>query len=85
MLQSCAIMYSNSRDVCLPIVGLAYNNSHKVSINMSPYEALYARECRTPLNWSEVGEQSLYGPKLVQEAKEKVSQIRMSLRAAQEI
>ena len=84
MLRSCAIMYSSSWDVCLTFAEFAYNNSHQVSINMSPYEALYGRDCRTLLNWSEVGEQRLYGSKLVQEAEEKVDQIHQSLSAAQE-
>jgi hypothetical protein len=39
---------------------------------------LYGRRCRTPLNWSQAGERTLFGPKLVQEAEEKVSVIRES-------
>jgi hypothetical protein len=35
------------------------------------------------LNWSQAGERTLFGPKLVQEAEEKVSVIRENLRAAQ--
>jgi hypothetical protein len=35
------------------------------------------------LNWSQAGEHTLFGPKLVQEAEEKVSVIRENLRAAQ--
>jgi hypothetical protein len=50
---------------------------------MGPFEALYGRRCRTPLNWSQAGERTLFGPKLVQEAEEKVSLIRENLRAAQ--
>jgi hypothetical protein len=50
---------------------------------MAPFEALYGRRCRTPLNWSQAGERTLFGPKLVQEAEEKVSVIRENLRAAQ--
>jgi hypothetical protein len=49
---------------------------------MAPFEALYGRRCRTPLNWSQAGERTLFGPKLVQEAEEKVSVIE-NLRAAQ--
>jgi hypothetical protein len=49
---------------------------------MAMFEALHGRRCRTPLNWSQAGEQTLFGPKLVQEAEEKVSVIRENLRAA---
>ena len=56
MLRACALIYSSSWDTCLPFAQFAYNNSYQASINMSPYEALCGRDCRTPLNWSEVGE-----------------------------
>jgi hypothetical protein len=50
---------------------------------MAPFEALYGRRCHTPLNWSQTGERTLFCPKLVQEAEEKVSVIRENLRVAQ--
>jgi hypothetical protein len=37
----------------------------------------------TLLNWSQAGEQTLFGPKLVQEVEEKVSVIKENLRVAQ--
>jgi hypothetical protein len=43
---------------------------------MAPFEALYGRRYCTPLNWPQAGERTLFGPKLVQEAEEKVSVIR---------
>jgi hypothetical protein len=51
---------------------------------MSPYEALYGRDCRTPLNWSEVRERRLHGNKKVNEAEKKVKQIKAVLEAAQD-
>ena len=51
---------------------------------MSPYEALYGRDCRTPLHWSKVGETRLYGNKKVDEAEEKVKQVKITLEAAQD-
>ena len=50
---------------------------------MTPYEALYGRDCRTPLNWSKVGERRLYGNKKVNEAEEKVKQVQIALEATQ--
>jgi hypothetical protein len=29
---------------------------------MSPFEALYGRKCRTPLNWTKTGESQVFGP-----------------------
>jgi len=50
---------------------------------MAPFEALYGRRCRTPLNWSQAGERVLFGPELVIEAEEKVKVIQTNLKAAQ--
>ena len=50
---------------------------------MAPFEALYGRRCRTPLNWSEAGERNFFGPDIVQEAEEQVRLIQKNLKAAQ--
>jgi hypothetical protein len=50
---------------------------------MAPFKALYGRRCCTSLNWSQAGERTLFGFKLVQEAEAKVEVIREKLRAAQ--
>ena len=50
---------------------------------MSPFEALYGRRCRTPINWSEYGERPFFGPDLVKDAEEQVKIIRENLRIAQ--
>ncbi|WVZ49171.1 hypothetical protein U9M48_000548 [Paspalum notatum var. saurae] len=39
---------------------------------MAPFEALYGRRCRTPLNRSELGERVTFGPELVTQAEEQV-------------
>ena len=39
----------------LPLVEFTYNNSYQASIQMTPYEALYRRPCRSPICWTEVG------------------------------
>ncbi|WVZ97760.1 hypothetical protein U9M48_043273 [Paspalum notatum var. saurae] len=50
----------------------AYNNSYQKSLEMAPFEALYGRRCRIPLNWSEPGERDTFGPDLVTQAEEQV-------------
>ncbi|WVZ85351.1 hypothetical protein U9M48_032290 [Paspalum notatum var. saurae] len=35
-----------------PLGEFAYNNSYQKSLDMAPFEALYGRRCRTPLNRS---------------------------------
>jgi len=56
MLRACVLSYKQKWDECLPLAEFSYNNSYQESIKMAPVEALYGRRCRTPLNWSEVGE-----------------------------
>ena len=51
---------------------------------MSPYEALYGKQCRTPLCWNETGERKLLGPEIVQTTVDKVNVIRDRLKAAQD-
>ena len=50
---------------------------------MAPFEALYGRRCRTPLNWSEAGERNVFGPDMVSEAEEQVRVIQKNLKIAQ--
>jgi hypothetical protein len=83
MLRACVIHFDKSWDKSLALAEFSYNNSYQASLKMAPFEALYGRRCRTPLNWSQAGERTLFGPKLVQEAEEKVSVIRENLGAAQ--
>jgi len=72
MLRACALSYGKKCDECLPLAEFSYNNSYQESIKMAPFEALYGRRCRTPLNWSEAGERNVFGPDVVSEAEEQV-------------
>jgi transposase InsO family protein len=72
MLRACVLEFPQKWDDCLPLAEFSYNNSYQESIKMAPFEALYGRRCRTPLNWSEPGERSFFRPDMVKETKEKV-------------
>ena len=50
---------------------------------MAPFEALYGRKCRTPLNWIEPGERRYFGIDFVNEAEEQVRVIQQHMKAAQ--
>jgi len=50
---------------------------------MAPFKALYGRQCRTPLSWSQSGERRIFGPKLVVKVEEKVKVVQANFRAAQ--
>ncbi|XP_070031432.1 uncharacterized protein [Nicotiana tomentosiformis] len=64
-----------SWDQFLPLAEFSYNYSYQLSIHMAQYEALYGRRCRSPVGWFELGEASLLGTDLVQDALDKVKLI----------
>jgi hypothetical protein len=83
MLRACVLDFSQKWDECLPLAEFSYNNSYQESIKMAPFEALYGRRCRTPLNWSEPGERYFFRPDLVKETEEKVQKIIHNMKKAQ--
>jgi hypothetical protein len=83
MLRASILHFDKSWDKCLSLAEFSYNNSYQASLKMAPLDALYGRRCRTPLNWSEAGERTLFGPDLVKDAEETVQVIRENLKMAQ--
>jgi hypothetical protein len=83
MLRACALEFPQKWDDCLPLAEFSYNNSYQESIKMAPFEALYGRRCRTPLNWYEPDERSFFRPDMVKETKEKFQRIVHNLKKAQ--
>jgi transposase InsO family protein len=83
MLRASILHFDKSWDKCLYLAEFSYNNSYQASLKMAPFDALYGRRCRAPLNWSEAGERTLFGPDLVKDAEEKVQVIRENLKMAQ--
>nr|GEW35105.1 putative reverse transcriptase domain-containing protein [Tanacetum cinerariifolium] len=67
MIRACVIDFGSSWDKHLSLVEISYNNCYHASIKVAPFEALYGRNCRSPICWNEVGESQLTGcntPKL---------------------
>ena len=79
MLRACVLDHKGNWEEHLPLVEFAYNNSYQASIQMAPYEALYGRPCRSPLCWTEVGENSISSLDLIRDTSEKVSLIQQRL------
>ena len=68
------------------LIEFAYNNSYNSTIQMAPYEALYGRNCRSPIFWVEVGERKVLDSTTVpwiEETIEKVKIIRQKIQTAQ--
>jgi hypothetical protein len=83
MLRTCALQYGRSWDKSLLYAEFSYNNSCQESLKMAPFEILYGRRCRTPLFCSEVGEQNVFEPDILQEAEKEFCMARENLRVAQ--
>ncbi|KAD4385652.1 hypothetical protein E3N88_25821 [Mikania micrantha] len=81
MLRTCILDFGGSWDTHLPLIEFSYNNSYHNSIRCAPFEALYGRKCRSPICWTEVGDNRITGPELIQETTDKIAQIQQRLQA----
>jgi hypothetical protein len=50
---------------------------------MSPFQVLYGRSCRTPLQWDQLGEKQVFGPDILLEAGENIKMVQENLKIAQ--
>jgi hypothetical protein len=79
MLRACVNEFPGSWDKNL--LWVSYKN-YQESLKMAPFEALYGRQCCTPLNWFEPGEKAIFGLDIVVEAEATVRRIQENLKAA---
>jgi hypothetical protein len=79
ILRACALKDKKRWDECLLHAEFSYNNSYQESLKMSPFEVSYGCKCRTPLFWSEPGENQVFGPEIAREAEMQVQVIRENL------
>jgi hypothetical protein len=79
MLRACVLEHQGSWDKNLPWIEFPYNKSYQESLKMAPFEFVYGRWCRTPLNWIELGEKVIFRPDIVQEAEARVCCIQDNL------
>jgi hypothetical protein len=83
MLRACALQDKSGWDKRLPYAEFSYNYSHQASLKMSPFQALYGRNCRTPLHWDQPGERQVFGPDILLEVEEDIKMVRENLKIAQ--
>ena len=60
MIRLRALEWAGDWEDYMPLVEFSYNNSYHSSIDMSPFEEMYERPCRTPLCWTEIGERTSF-------------------------
>jgi hypothetical protein len=83
MLRVCALQDQLGWDKRLSYAEFSYNNSYQASLKMSPFEALYGRNCITPLHWDQPGERQVFGPEILLEAEGSIRMVRENLKEAQ--
>ena len=67
----------------MPLAEVSYNNNYHSSIEMSPFDALYGRRCRSPFGWFDAFEVRPQGTDLLRESLDKVKLIQDRLLMAQ--
>jgi len=66
----------------LHLVKFAYNNGYQASFRMSPFEALYGRQCNTPVSWDNPTDRVVLGPELLKDMEDYIVKIKQNLKAA---
>jgi hypothetical protein len=79
MLRACALQYQSGWDKRLPYAEFSYNNSYQANLKMSPFQALYGRSCRTPLQWDQPREKQVFGPDIFLKAEENIKMAQENL------
>jgi hypothetical protein len=70
-------------DKRLSYAEFSYNNNYQARLKMSPFKALYGRNCRTPLHWDQPGERQVFGPDIFLKVEENIRIVRENLKAPQ--
>jgi hypothetical protein len=83
MLRAYALQYGRSWDKSMSYAEFSYSNSYQESLKRAPFEIPYGHGCRTSLFWNETGEQKVFRPDILQEAKKQVRMVRENLRIVQ--
>jgi hypothetical protein len=82
ILRVCVMENQGSWDKHMQLAEFSYNNSYQESLKMAPFEVLHGCQCRTPLNWIELGEKVIFGPDIIDEVEATVHRIQDNLKAA---
>jgi hypothetical protein len=83
MLRACALQDKLGWEKRLQYAEFSYKNSYQASLKMSPFQALYGRNCQTPLRWDKPGERQVFGPDILLEAEENLRMVRENLKTSQ--
>eukprot|EP00253_Pinus_taeda_P005349 PITA_05349 len=59
----------------LHLVEFSYNNGYHTSTQMSPFEVMYGRKCRTPTSWGGPEDKLSLGPEMLKEMEDMVKKV----------
>jgi hypothetical protein len=85
MLRAYALQDKLGWDKRIPYAEFSYNNNYQVSLKMSPFEALYGRNCQTPLHWGQPCERQVFGTDILLKAKQNIRMVRENLKTTQSV
>ena len=83
MLRACIMEFKGVWSKYLPLIKFSYNNSCQVTIDMTTFEAVYGRRCRSPTHWYETGKNLIVAPDFVESTTEAVKLIQKQMKIAQ--
>jgi len=84
MLRAYVMQQPTRWEEYLHLVEFAYNNGYHTSTQMSPFEVMYGRKCRTPSSWGGPEDKLSLGPDMLKEMEDMVRKVRVNLKAAQD-
>eukprot|EP00253_Pinus_taeda_P015655 PITA_15655 len=76
MLRAYVMMKPNQWEEYLHLVEFAYNNGYHTSTQLSPFEVLYGRKCRTPSSWGGPEDKLSLGPEMLKEMEDMVKRVK---------
>jgi transposase InsO family protein len=83
MLRACALQDKSGWDKRLPYAEFSNNNSYQASLKMSPFHALYGRNCQTPLHWDQPDKRQVFSSYILLEAEENIRMVWENLKTTQ--
>ena len=61
-------------------VEFAYSNGYHSSLKVSPFEAMYGRQCNTPISWDNLKYKVIIGTKLLKKMEDQIVRIKHNLK-----
>eukprot|EP00253_Pinus_taeda_P033985 PITA_33985 len=84
MLRAYVMLKPGQWEEYLHLVEFAYNNGYHTSTQLSPFEVLYGRKCRTPSSWGGPEDKLSLGPEMLKDMEDMVKRVRANLKVAQD-